>query len=431
MAAGANRYSFIHLLPVKRLGLAVGLERHVRGRARPESAREMRPDEGPPVVEIAAEREKAALMLAAERLARKRIGGVRPYEAQAVLCSGPPAYHEWDAWSREKESEWAERSLAFVRRLFGSESAILTATLHRDETSPHIHMLVVPANEAGEFGWTKRKREAHGVLGLTKRAARVRGAEYSALQTAYHEAAGREFGLLRGRSVRETGATRQGIDRQKAAEAACARAEAEAKRMIEEAVAEAELVATEAEGVREDALAEAGKAREGAEAARAEGERERKAERAAGRRERAAEREAGRREGEADRAAAGGFRGRRGRELRERVAAAEAEAARERGRADGAEAERDAVRRERDDEVERARAARKARDKAREERDEAREERDTALREKAEADDKGHTRGVLEALDCVRDAYGEPGVDAVLARRKARLARERPGGQER
>ena len=151
--------------------------------------------------------------------------GRKPGEAIEILLAGPPPYGDPGQWSNARELEWARASLEWVRETIGPESVIVTAALHRDETSPHVQAVVVPVHK-GRLGWT-RVRDAAAVRAVeqgTSDPERGRKSKYAALQDDYQARVGRRFGLGRGRVGSE--AKHEAIDRAKAVEAREAHARA-------------------------------------------------------------------------------------------------------------------------------------------------------------------------------------------------------------
>ena len=176
---------------------------------------------GPKVVKFEDQRLEAGEALAVERLTRKRKLGRRPHQGLMILCAGPHRYGSEDAWDYEKEMEWARACLRFIKKMIGDKSIVVNASLHRDETSPHLHVLVVPRDSHGVLAWKRRKREVHGsVFGLSqaesKAVLRTPNIEYCALQDVFWRECGQPFGLLRGVSAAETRAKRSAPDREKA-----------------------------------------------------------------------------------------------------------------------------------------------------------------------------------------------------------------------
>ena len=68
----------------------------------------------------------------------------------AVLCIEHliTASPEWSGWNTEKESEFFDKSLEFVKKKYGSEN-VIAHSIHRDETTPHLIVYVVPIDEKG------------------------------------------------------------------------------------------------------------------------------------------------------------------------------------------------------------------------------------------------------------------------------------------
>jgi hypothetical protein len=67
----------------------------------------------------------------------------------AVLCIEHliTASPEWDGWGTEKETEFFEKSKKWLEEKYGKNNVIST-TIHRDETTPHLVAYVVPVDEA-------------------------------------------------------------------------------------------------------------------------------------------------------------------------------------------------------------------------------------------------------------------------------------------
>lgn len=88
----------------------------------------------------------------------------------------------------EDLQSWSKASMEWLRQIFGRNN-IVDARLHLDETTPHIHAMIIPVDERG-------KLNARAFLGGT----RDRMVE---LQTSYAEAV-KQFGLERGISKQIT-----------------------------------------------------------------------------------------------------------------------------------------------------------------------------------------------------------------------------------
>ena len=68
----------------------------------------------------------------------------------AVLCIEHliTASPDWSGWNTEKEKEFFNKSLEFVKKKYGSEN-VIAHSIHRDETTPHLIVYVTPIDEKG------------------------------------------------------------------------------------------------------------------------------------------------------------------------------------------------------------------------------------------------------------------------------------------
>ena len=55
---------------------------------------------------------------------------------------------DWNGWGTEKEKEFFDQSLEFVKQKYGSEN-VIAHSIHRDETTPHLIVYVTPIDEKG------------------------------------------------------------------------------------------------------------------------------------------------------------------------------------------------------------------------------------------------------------------------------------------
>ena len=55
---------------------------------------------------------------------------------------------DWSGWNTEKEKEFFDKSLEFVKKKYGSEN-VIAHSIHRDETTPHLIVYVTPIDEKG------------------------------------------------------------------------------------------------------------------------------------------------------------------------------------------------------------------------------------------------------------------------------------------
>ena len=57
---------------------------------------------------------------------------------------------EWDGWGTQKEVDFFNRSMDWLRSLYGSENVVSTS-VHYDETTPHLVAYVVPLDDTGRL----------------------------------------------------------------------------------------------------------------------------------------------------------------------------------------------------------------------------------------------------------------------------------------
>ena len=147
------------------------------------------------------------------KMRRTFVEGVRGRKADpcvALLFAGPPRYGDDDAWSQKKIGAWAEGCIKWALKKGGKGCRIAHCALHQDEAAPHLHLVLVAADEKGRLGWN-RIRQGFGITG------KERGPELmSAMQSSFHLEVGKQHGLERG-EIGST-ATHQPIDRQKGLE---------------------------------------------------------------------------------------------------------------------------------------------------------------------------------------------------------------------
>ena len=70
--------------------------------------------------------------------------------SNAVLCIEHliTASPDWSGWGTEKEEEFFKKSLEFLNKKYGKEN-VIAGSIHRDETTPHLIVYVVPLDEKG------------------------------------------------------------------------------------------------------------------------------------------------------------------------------------------------------------------------------------------------------------------------------------------
>lgn len=118
----------------------------------------------------------SAALRAAPRLRKDTV------QALDVLVTA--SHEDMRSWPKERQDQYFARALDFIAERFGGRENILAAAVHRDETTPHMQVLVMPRDPAtGRFVGS---RMIGGPKGLQD------------LQDAFWEACGRPYGLKRG-----------------------------------------------------------------------------------------------------------------------------------------------------------------------------------------------------------------------------------------
>jgi hypothetical protein len=87
------------------------------------------------------------------------------------------------AWPRERQDAYFKDALEMLASRFGGMANVLTAVIHRDESTPHMQVLVMPRDQGGRFSAIKM---IGGPVGLRK------------LHDDFHAQIGKKYGLLRG-----------------------------------------------------------------------------------------------------------------------------------------------------------------------------------------------------------------------------------------
>lgn len=116
---------------------------------------------------------------------RRRLDTVPIVRKNAVPCleyffGASPSW--FDEAGRVKCDRYFDSAIAWVRKKHGAGN-VITATIHRDETSPHLAVYVVPIDPRG------RLNASHYIDGRKM---------LSEMQTDFHEKVGKQFGLKRG-----------------------------------------------------------------------------------------------------------------------------------------------------------------------------------------------------------------------------------------
>lgn len=130
--------------------------------------------------------EKAKARLS--ELTRKKKRGQQPHQVVDLLIAGPPPFHSPDAWDDSKLKEWAVANRMWLEAKF-PHAHLAVAAVHMDETSPHMHVLLIPECSDRKLSWSQCQREAVG--GASRNF-------YRSLQDDYQHEVGRKFELDRG-----------------------------------------------------------------------------------------------------------------------------------------------------------------------------------------------------------------------------------------
>ena len=174
---------FLHLEAFDRCDPA--LVDHVLCRIRPDTALPPMPETAPVILADDPE----GLRLARELRARQRRGRP-PKEVLSVLTAGPAPYCHLDPyWTDRRSTDCLRKAYRWLVYLLGPESRIIAAAIHRDEGSPHLHVLAAVIHES-RLG---RCRRRDYILATGKGRTR-----YSRMQTRFYHDVSSRFGLDRG-----------------------------------------------------------------------------------------------------------------------------------------------------------------------------------------------------------------------------------------
>ena len=97
--------------------------------------------------------------------------GRKPEPYVEFILAGPPQYSSNECWDDAKEAQWAESCLAWVRSRF-RDSLVVVASHHRDETAPHVHIVLSPRSiddqDQPAWGWCKARNQAIDVAHIER-----------------------------------------------------------------------------------------------------------------------------------------------------------------------------------------------------------------------------------------------------------------------
>lgn len=180
---------------------------------------------------------------------------------EMVMSASPSWFAE--ATSDEHDA-WTARSLDYARQVFGPDN-LLQATLHRDEQTPHLHVIAIPLEQKARAkrGRARKGREnakrptvlswglnADGIIGSPD--------QLRDHQTAY-AACVADLGIRRGRPKRTTSARHQSAAQYRDEAAEDRALAAQERAQANEALAEASLTLANAHVVSRNAIARATK----------------------------------------------------------------------------------------------------------------------------------------------------------------------------
>lgn len=140
--------------------------------------------EGAPRPQVLAGDATSGAALARLSAALKAAPRVQSNTVQALDLLVTASHDDMASWPVERQDAYFAQALEFVAERFGGRENILTATVHRDEMTPHMQVLVMPRDQAtGRFIASKM---LGGPLGLRE------------LHDAFRARVGARYGLLRG-----------------------------------------------------------------------------------------------------------------------------------------------------------------------------------------------------------------------------------------
>ncbi len=131
-----------------------GAERHNRRtRATPNADPDRRQDNftfmgeaNRPLVELARER------IGAQKIRKNALLAIEVFISASPTYFRPEALERAGYWDKEKFEAWLAANAVFLEQEFGSQR-ILRADCHLDESTPHIHAIVVPLTAAGKLSY--------------------------------------------------------------------------------------------------------------------------------------------------------------------------------------------------------------------------------------------------------------------------------------
>lgn len=141
-----------------------------------------------PVAQLPAEERTARAMARFRSLLPAKF---RKDAVQAIEILVTASREAFEGTPKAAQNKYFEASLQWIAKRFGGKENIVAMTIHRDETTPHMSVFVVP----------RVTRERDGVLtvGLSAKEYVDGPRALHELQTEFHEQVSKRFGLERGR----------------------------------------------------------------------------------------------------------------------------------------------------------------------------------------------------------------------------------------
>ena len=140
--------------------------------------------QGAPAPQVLAGDSSSGAALARLSAALKAAPRVQKNTVQALDVLVTASREDMLSWSKERQDAFFKESLGYVAARFGGMENVLAATIHRDEATPHMQVLVMPRNVA--TGAFQAAKMLGGPSGLR------------ALHDEFHAIIGKRYGLLRG-----------------------------------------------------------------------------------------------------------------------------------------------------------------------------------------------------------------------------------------
>lgn len=143
------------------------------------------------------------------RIKEAGITSIRENQSKAIeiILSGSP--ETMNAMKEEEIAKWTDESMKWVKKQFGEEN-VVAAVLHRDEKTPHIHVILVPIVQ-GESRRSASRKDKLKKAGKTSKQYNIDVSKnrlcanevYTkprlyGYHTGYAETVGKQFGLSRG-----------------------------------------------------------------------------------------------------------------------------------------------------------------------------------------------------------------------------------------